>query len=238
MAKSNGSVLVIGDVHEPWSHGPTLEKIYAAVEEIKPDVVLQIGDLRDLYSFSRYPVNPNAITPEREIDRGTAACTKMWERVRKANPKARRIQLLGNHDERPSKRLSETLPACKLLAAPTLKALFEFPGVETHHDPAQEFFLNTAAGEVCFMHGHRAKLGDHAKYNQMPTVCGHSHQGGVVYLRHKSKVFWELNAGWCGDETAPVFKYGNQRALKTWTRGFGLIDSRGPRFVSLTGGSR
>jgi hypothetical protein len=195
--------------------------------------VLQIGDARDLYNWSRFHTNPNLLSPEKELDRGTAQFLKMWDRVAKASPKSKRIQILGNHDIRPNKRLSELLPACKLLAQPTMDALFEAPSVETHFDSTEELFLKTAAGSVCFMHGHRSKLGDHMRYNGMSTVCGHSHTGGVVYGRRAGGVIWELNAGWMGDEQSPVFKYGQQNKIKNWTTGIGYIDTSGPRFISM-----
>lgn len=233
MAKAYPSVVVIGDVHHPWSHEPTLERIYEFIEQTKPGLIVQIGDARDLYSFSKFSINPNLITPEDELDRGTEAFQQMWARVRRAAPKARRVQILGNHCARANKRLSETLPSCLQLATPTIRALFEAPGVETHHDPTEELFIQTAAGEVCFQHGHRAKLGDHMRYNGMNTVVGHSHTGGVVYGRKRGGVIWELNAGWVGDERAPVFKYGQQNKIKGWTVGVGHIDHNGPRFISF-----
>jgi hypothetical protein len=230
---SKPNVLIVGDTHHPWAHEPTLQRIYAAAAELKPGVIVQIGDLRDMYGWSRYPTNPNVMSPADELDRGTERAAAMWKRLQRASPKARCIQLLGNHDIRPNKRLSETLPECKLLAQPTLEALFEFPDVETIHDDTEEVFIETAAGEVALQHGHRSKLGDHARHNQMSTVVGHSHTGGCVFLRQKRRVFWELNAGWVGEETAPVFRYGNQKLLKSWTRGVGYIDRHGPRFVSM-----
>ncbi len=159
----------------------------------------------------------------------------MWTTLKGMAPGARCIQLLGNHDDRPSKRLSEALPNVKLLATHGLKDLFTFEGVETHYDSAEELFVDTPVGPVCFMHGHRSKLGDHARYNQMSTVCGHSHTGGVVYGRNRKSVYWELNVGWLGAEKAPPFKYGNQRQIRSWTTGYGLIDAQGPRFVYVPG---
>ncbi len=230
----NPTVVVIGDVHHPYAHQPTLERIYDLIDQTRPGLVLQIGDARDLYSWSKFHINPNLTTPEQELDRGTEQFQEMWRRVHKAAPRAKCIQILGNHDDRGNKRLAEVLPACKAIAAPTMRALFEAPGVETHHDSTEELFLNTAAGEVCFQHGHRSKLGDHMRYNQMSTVCGHSHTGGVVYGRVRSKVIWELNAGWTGDELSPVFRYGQQNRLRGWTTGAGVVDHNGPRFISFS----
>lgn len=223
--------MVLGDTHFPWTSNKALEHIYGVAKEIKPAVVIQVGDLYDMYSFSRYPVDPNTTSPEREVERGFRGAEKMWSTFRRVAPQARLVQLLGNHDDRASKRMNETLPAVKCLADRGLRGLFTFEGVETIHDPTEEFFL----GSVVYMHGHRSKLGDHARHNQMSTVCGHSHHGGVVWHRNRRGPYFELNAGWLGDEKAPVFRYGAQKTLRGWTTGFGIVDERGPRFVCLGG---
>lgn len=142
------------------------------------------------------------------------------------------------------KRISEKLPELESFTLQPIRDYFAFDGVETILDPTEEFIVRIGRGprgagggrseDVCFMHGHRSKLGDHAAYNEISTVCGHSHQGGVVYRRHRNKIFWELNAGWLGDERQSVFAYGAQRLLKKWTLGYGEIDSRGPRFCPVS----
>ncbi len=157
----------------------------------------------------------------------------MWERVRKASPRSKCIQLAGNHEFRIPKRLAESLPTMGCVVEDSVRKLLEAPGVETHHDASEELILQTAAGPVLFQHGHRSRLGDHARYNQMSTVCGHSHTGGVWFGRNRHGVYWELNAGWCGDELAEPFAYSQQKKLKGWTTGAGWLDSAGPRFISM-----
>lgn len=198
------------------------------------DLVIQVGDVDDLYNFSKYTKNPNLMSPEAEVSAAREHVERLWARVKKRAPKAKRYQLRGNHDGRVEKRIAENLPEIGVFASRGIRDFYTFDGVTTIHDPTEELILPVAGQDVCFMHGHRSKLGDHARYNQLATVTGHSHHGGVVYLRHRDRVFWELNAGWLGDERAPVFRYGNQKLLKTWTKGFGLIDHLGPRFCPLS----
>jgi hypothetical protein len=195
--------------------------------------VVQIGDVNDLYNQSKYTRNPDLITPERETRLARDQTVEMWSAIRHRAPDAKLIQLLGNHDGRINKRIAENLPEARALVAGAIRDFYTFDGVRTQHDPTEELFLKINGEVVCFQHGHRSKLGDHARFNECPTVVGHSHTGGVVYMRNRKGVYWELNAGWLGDERAPVFQYGAQKHLKKWTLGYGLIDHRGPRFCPL-----
>ncbi len=66
------AVVTIGDSHSPFSHAPTLERIYDLIAQTKPGIVLQIGDARDNYNWSRFNINPNLLTPAEELRRGHA----------------------------------------------------------------------------------------------------------------------------------------------------------------------
>lgn len=165
------------------------------------------------------------MTPHAELEKGRRQAEQFWGKVRAASPKSKRFQLTGNHDVRPHRRLLETAPELEPLL--NLDSVFEFKGVETVHGEGELLISG-----VCYMHGFR-KHGDHVRHNRMNTACGHLHIGGVVYMRLGNKVLWELNAGHLGDPLSEPMSYGNQRRFATWTHGFGLVDSRGPRFVPI-----
>lgn len=217
------TVLAVGDTHFPFADPRALARVIESIDMIRPDVVIQMGDLFDMYSWSKFPRTHRLMTPHEEVRRGREHAERFWEKVRKASPKSKRIQLTGNHDVRPYKRLMETAPEMEALLS--IRGVFEFSGVETEHDEGEVIL-----GGVCYMHGFR-KHGDHVRHNRMSTVCGHLHVGGVVYTRLGDKVLWELNAGHVGDPLSEPMSYGNQRRFATWTHGFGLVDFRGPRFV-------
>jgi DNA repair exonuclease SbcCD nuclease subunit len=225
MARKMKRTVILGDFHSPWFSRPALAKAIELIEAVRPDFVVQAGDLYDFYSFSRYARSHNVITPALEVKQGRKHALEMWNQVRRASPSSKCFQIRGNHDVRAEERVAEALPVVESLL--NVRELFLFDGVETIMDPTEELILDG----VVFQHGFRSKLGDHAKFNQRSTVVGHSHTGGVVFYRNFDGIYWELNAGWLGDETAPVFRYRPQNKLSTWTRGAGLIDELGPRFV-------
>lgn len=221
-------VLVIPDCHFPFVCKRSMGKLLDRLKQHKPDVVIQLGDLLDLFSLSRFPKSQNTIgmTPAEEVAYGRAGAEEMWGYICKKLPRAKKFQLLGNHSNRLNKAIEERLP--ELCGVIDMKHLWEFDGVETVHDIREELVID----KVCYLHGYRSKLGDQAKYNLMNTCVGHSHRGGVFFTSIKGKTIWELNAGYIADPQSKALGYTKQRWTQ-WTIGYGLIDELGPRFIPL-----
>ena len=226
--------LCIGDVHAPFIDKKVFRILSEKIPEHYEDAlsrgrrfcVIQLGDLYDMYSASKYVRSLDLITPQDEFELGKETARERWGIIRKRAKKASCYQLLGNHDARPFKRLLEKCP--ELASVVSFKDLFTFEGVKTIHDPAQELILD----EIVFMHGYRSKLGDHCLYNRLSTVCGHSHRGGVLFFPHGKEMLFELNAGYIAQSDSVPMRYGMQRISKT-THGYGLIDQDGPRFIPI-----
>lgn len=226
--------LCIGDLHCPFVD----KKAFRQLAEMVPDIyrnainkkrkfyIIQLGDLFDMYSVSKYVRTFDLITPKDEFEQGRSTASEVWRILKKRAPKALCYQLLGNHDARGFKRLMEKAP--ELASLVSFKSLFEFEGVKTIHDPTQELILE----DIVFMHGFRSKLGDHVIHNRMSTVCGHSHKGGVLFFPHKNEMLFELNAGYLADSDTVPMRYSMQRISRN-THGFGLIDEYGPRFIPI-----
>lgn len=221
----------LGDSHFPFSNSAALRKIVEFVRKFQPEIIGQIGDLYDQYSFSKYTTVRNQFTPQQEMRRGFKMATEMWASLRAAAPRADRFQILGNHDLRIRKRLLERLPDLDLEIRQKklvdLDLLFAFDGVKVDMNYPNEIPFE---GYLA-IHGFRNK-GEHVKYYHQNVVLGHLHVGGVDTIRAGNKTLWELNCGFLGNPKALVFKYG-ETGLRRWTPGFGLVDDLGPRFVAL-----
>lgn len=222
----SGSVVALGDLHKPFHCKKSLEKALTFIQKEKPSVVVQMGDLYDQYAFSKYTRSLNIMTPEEEMTLGRAAAEEMWEEIRRLVPKADLFQIRGNHDDRAMKRLMDKTPEHEHLIRPAIEDLFKFSGVRTIQDSREELFIDG----ICYIHGHR-KHGDHALWNQMSTVVGHTHLGGVVFYNNARGAFWELNCGYLGDKKSPVFGYKAQKKIDRTTNGLGWITEHGPMFV-------
>lgn len=226
--KTKSTILVIGDTHFPFVNKDCLEAIYQFNKKIKPDYIVQVGDLYDLYAHSKFPRSQNIYKPEEEELFARKGAEEMWARLTRDNEKAKKFQLLGNHDVRPVKRVMESLPTLEHVVKEYYKKIMSFDGVTTIEDYRQELIIDG----IVFHHGYRSQLGSHRDYVLRNFVCGHSHKGGVVYKRLRDEVIWELNAGFVGDADSKVLAYTAQK-IHDQTLGWGFIDEYGPRFIPM-----
>lgn len=216
-------VVVIPDTHFPFHSTEVLKKIVEFVARFRPYFIVQIGDLYDFYAASRFPRSHDIMTPDQERVLARQGAEEMWSAIHKVSPSSKKIQIGGNHTDRPIKRIMEKVP--ELAWAFNFNHMMEFPQVETVHDTSQELILDG----VCYQHGH-TKQGAHVEFNLMDTVHGHTHRGAVLYRPIRNRVCWELDAGCAADFNSKPLQYSQQKWNK-WTNGWGVIDELGPRFI-------
>lgn len=224
--KLRPTVIAIGDTHFPWARQRTLDRIYSLIEAEKPYAVVQLGDLYDMYSWSRFARTQCIYTPKQEIELGRKYSERMWDLIRKISPKSKLFQLRGNHDERPYKSMLNSAPELEPFMA--FSHLWTFDGVETVMDSRDTLEL---AG-VTYMHGFK-KHGEHALEIRGNCVVGHLHVGGTVFLRLGGETIFECNAGWTGNPDAVPLSYTALRKHGKTTQGVAKIDRHGPRFIAL-----
>jgi predicted phosphodiesterase len=220
-------ILIAGDIHFPFHNERAVNAFLAAVKREKPTHVVQIGDLYDQYSFSRY-TKKNIVNPDQELSEARKLGEWFWKSVKQNSPKARCYQILGNHDIRMIKRTQEKLPELGTVISEFVQDLYKFTGVKTLTDDRDILTV----GDVNFHHGYLSKLGDHMRSQRRSMVVGHSHVGGVVLEQIGNKTLFELNAGHLADETSEPLRYRPTKTSK-WTLGFGVVDRQGPRFVPV-----
>lgn len=220
-------IAVISDIHWPFSNQRVLDAFYAFVEYHKPEYVIINGDAWDLYSHSKYPRSINIYTPREEQELARKGNEEFWRQIKARCPAAQCVQMLGNHDIRPLKRVLETYPAAEDWVEKIMRELFTFDGVKTVFDYREELML---PGNIMVHHGYRSKLGDHRDYSHFNSIVGHTHLGGSVFRKIRGSVLWELNSGVAGDPESKGLAYTPQK-ITHWTSGFGWVDAYGPRFI-------
>jgi predicted phosphodiesterase len=221
-------ILIIPDLHFPFTNLKALETVLRYVKTFQPNYVVQIGDLYDHYSFSKFRRSLELTTPEEEISFARKLATNMWKSVKKLASKAKCFQLLGNHDERLMKRVLDKLPELESLTQETLSSLYTFKGVTTVFDSRDYVEIDG----IVFTHGYMSGLGKHLKQINQSVVIGHSHQGGVYFEQHKNKILFELNAGHLADTKSLPLSYTPIKISRS-TLGFGIIEDNKPQFIPL-----
>lgn len=218
---------IISDIHWPFSKQRVTDAFIAHVERRKPQWVIINGDAWDMYSHAKFPRSHNIFTPREEQQAARRMNAEFWEAIRKASPASTCVQMMGNHDVRPLKRILEAYPAAEDWIEEKLKELFTFDGVKTIMDPRDELHLRE---DIIVFHGYRTRLGGHRDYTLMSCFNGHTHRGGCVWRAARNWPLFECNSGVAGDPEAKGLTYTAQR-YTDWTPGFAAMDEEGPRFV-------
>lgn len=221
------TLAVISDIHWPFACQRVIDAFLAYVEKHKPEWVVINGDAWDMYAHSKYPRSLNVFTPREEERLSREANEKFWARVQELSPESKCVQMMGNHDLRPMKKVLESYPEAEDWVRERLAKMFTFEGVKTILDGTEELYL---AEDIILFHGYRGKLGDHRDYTLMSCINGHTHVGGVVWKQIRGAVIFEMNSGVAGDPMSKGLSYRPQK-ITHWTPGFGVMDSYGPRFI-------
>lgn len=214
-------VLAIGDTHFKYHSPVALAHAFEAAKVYKPDIIIQVGDLYDMYSFSKFPKSA-IISPFEEVKDSVALAAKFWKTLQKAAPKAECYQLMGNHDARIDKRIQEKMP--EMAALFKGRSLLEFPGVETMESDRD--FLEIDG--VIYVHGWFSKSIDHAKYFNKPVVHGHRHRPCIETQGR----LWSMDCGFLADEHSLPLSYGMSK-LTHWSNALGLVEDGTPNLVLL-----
>jgi predicted phosphodiesterase len=221
-------VLVIPDAHLPFHNRKALAKVIKFAKEFKPTHIVQLGDLYDQYSFSKFRRTLELVVPSEEIIEANKLAVKMWKDLQKAAPKAKCYQMLGNHDTRLMKKVLERVPELESLLIDKIADLYTFDKVHTIHDDREVLELNG----VLYTHGYMCGAGKHLKAFMQSTVVGHAHRGHTVFENHRGKILFELNAGHLVDVKALPLCY-TPTKISNSTLGFGTVVNGVPQFIPL-----
>lgn len=212
-------VFVISDTHFPFVDVVAFDKMMLAIKKEKPTYIVQIGDLLDQYAFSKY-TKSSSVYPD--VEDGLVFAKAMWAAIRRNVPKAKCYQLLGNHDMRMAKRISEKLPE---LANFIQKDLYAFKGVKTLNSDRDFLVIDG----VVYVHGWLSKSIDHARYFGKPTVHGHRHRPGIDYDTPR---LWSMDVGFLADRTSIPLSYTASKHSR-WTLACGIVEDGKPRLIIL-----
>jgi len=220
-------ILCIGDTHFPFTNMKAMGKLYEFAEVHQPDHIIQVGDLLDCYAASKFPRSHNVYTPKQEEELGIGMAREMWSKLHKICPKAKKYQLLGNHDIRTLKRTLESLPIAEHWIEKYFQELFTFENVETEFDHRKEIEI----GGILFTHGFLSS-GAHKDFYLKHVIHGHDHKLYVQHRRIHDQNIFEMSCGFLGDIEAKALSYTSSK-LANYQLGFGWVDQWGPRTIHL-----
>ena len=219
-------ILVISDLQIPCQHRQAYSFLKKVKEKVKPDLVVQIGDLVDFGSISSFDTDPDYVSPSVEL-----------ELVRDEVKKLSRIfpklhVVIGNHEMRLFRKLRKAgLPSS------VLKDFNEILGAPRGWDFSVELRLNwyNSAKRVRFIHtesGANRKRGMKSGFFTN-LVHGHIHTDfSIQYTSTVDSLYWNLNVGCLIDDEAIVFNYNKQQSLRP-IYGCGAIIDHKPILIPM-----
>lgn len=214
-------VLAIPDLHAPFTDLAAVDYFVSTARMLQPDIIFQLGDAYDCYSFSKFPHSPNIMTPRQEMIEGHQLLSAFWKRMRDACPTAELIQITGNHEARISKRILEAAPAA--LDFLEVGSLYEFGDVSVVRDPRKE----TEIDGILYIHGFLSTPAKHLAYFNQSVVHGHTHRMSIISRPTHSRMIFAAECGHAGDLDLVPMQY-TPTVRSHWTISAMLISEYGP----------
>lgn len=173
--KSGKNVLVIGDLHLPFTLDGYLEHCIETYNKYKCDEVVFIGDVIDNHASSYHETDPDGHSAGQELKMAITEIRKWY----KAFPKA--TVIIGNHD-RLIMRKAHTSGLSKLW----IKDYSEVLGV-----PGWNFTESIEIDDVLYIHGEGGTARSRVKADLQSIVQGHLHTQCYVewFVGAKFKIF-------------------------------------------------
>lgn len=226
----HGDVIIsIPDLHFPFvsrNHFlQALTYVTRLVKSLPTDIsihIVQLGDILDLYGFSKY-AKEYSLNLMKEIKIARESASNFWNAIPKQS-NVFRYQLVGNHDTRTVKYVSDKAPELKDFI-PTPKELLVFPDVfscEKEKDMIQ--FKTISNDKVLAMHGYLSKSEAHLTKFKCSVIHGHLHSASVIYKTFEEGLMFAMNCGYLGDCNSYALAYAGTAHSKDWVESIGIVE--------------
>ena len=224
-------VVIISDTQLPYEDRRALNNVIKFIGDYQPDQVIQIGDLMDYPTPSRWNKGTREEFAQLVREHSDYGKRKFLEPLRAVYDGPIGI-LEGNHDLRPRTYLSQYAPAlAEFEDVLRFEVLLDFDGFGVEKVPA----LTPVGPDTLLMHGHEKKGSSrlpaglaflHAEALDANVVCGHTHKLGVRrhtrgYVGGKITTRWGFEVGCLMDRAKA--QYLGETGSVNWQLGFGLL---------------
>jgi hypothetical protein len=214
-----GHTIIVSDLHAPFHDVRGWAVCLAAIEALKPERVVVIGDAADCYAVSNFDKSPQRLT--RLVDELEGFGQEM-RRLRKAAGEACSVVYCqGNHEHRIDKLLTKIAALHGITSAKDLVEKY-LPSCEW-----VSYRSVKRVGKVVYTHDMDFAGVYAAQHTLVATgtnvVFGHTHRGGLAidgdYLGDRR---FSLNVGWLGDPKQADYMH-DIKKMRLWTLGFGHV---------------
>jgi hypothetical protein len=193
--------VVYGDTHVPFHDPQAIRVVQSIVKSVKPDVLLNVGDLVDCWQISRFDKDPTrSDSLQDNIDEARQHLAEMAL----VAPKARRVLLEGNHENRLTRTVwglpgaARELPKLRLFQkSMTWPTLLETAAIGWEWFPEREQSRTSILPKLITKHGTVVRKwsaatakGEWEKYGAS-GLSGHTHRlGHFLHRDHNGTASW------------------------------------------------
>ena len=216
------SILILSDMHIPYSHPDMVPFLGAVKSKFKPTDVICIGDEIDQHSLSFHDSNPDLLSAGDELEEAI----KGLKPVYKLFPEVKVVE--SNHGSMLYRKgLHHNIPK-KMLKA--YGEVLEAPKGWTWH---KEVRIKTILGDVLFRHSFGKNVLKAAQENGCSVVQGHFHEDfSVSYAGNSYKLLFGMVVGCLVDDDSMAFGY-NKTFAKRPIIGVAVIVDGLPQLVPM-----
>ncbi len=220
---NNKSILIISDLHAPYTHQDTVPFLKAVKAKYKPTRVISSGDEADFHSSSFHDHDPDLDSVKAELNKAIECLKPIYNLF----PKVEVLE--SNHG---------SLVLRKALAHGLSRTFFKSPGeiLQAPKEWSWHFDISTVLpnGTQCYFHHSK---GANAKKNSqamgMSFVMGHHHESfDIQYWGNPNALLFGMTVGCLVDTKSLSMAY-NKNNLKRPIIGVGLIVDSIPILVPL-----
>ncbi len=206
----------------PYQHKDMLPFLKALKKEIKPDLVVNMGDEADKHALSFHQSDSDLFSAGDELQKTIGYIEELYK-------------LFPKMDIMESNHGSMVIRKAKANGMPihyfkTYNDVYNVPNTWKWHN---DMVVKVPNGEVYFCHG---KIKDSAKLSQkesMSVVQGHYHESfKIEYWANSNNLFWGMNVGCLIDDKSLAFTY-NKLFPKRPIIGTGAIVNGQPRLFPM-----
>lgn len=213
----NATLLVGSDLHcWPEIYGAAMAAFVDLNRQLKPEFVILNGDGFDGAGISKHPPNgwEKGPGPEEELK----ALQEYLSVVREANPNAKYLRTIGNHDIRLDRYFASNAPKAEGLKGTRL----------SDHLPGWEECISVRVNDPHLIIKHRGRhSGIHATFNELRRlgtsfVHGHLHAQKLVSYENAHGANYGVDLGMLAPVKGPQFAY-TEDDVTDWRSGFAVL---------------
>ena len=188
------------------------------LEDVKPDLIVSMGDSFDGFGISRHP--PHGWTDGPSVDEELAANRLYLDMISECAPDADKFHLWGNHDARFDSRLATNVSQFAGVSGMSLQDHF------SDWQWCEQLTLSDTLECWHSWHG-----GIHAAFSNTlksgrSTATGHTHRCHIREWTDCNGTRFGIETGTLADPDGPQFFYAGHRP-KNWQMGFVVVDILG-----------